>query len=106
MPAPLFLEDGLASLADEVIFDEDRNPAPSDSTGSKYEPKEKLKPNLFSQEQFNDLTSVLALSKQKAKLLASQLQENNLLQKDALVSHYRKHNTNLSTVLKVDGPLC
>ena len=29
MPAPLPLEDGLASLADEVVFDEDSSSAPS-----------------------------------------------------------------------------
>ena len=40
---------------DEVVFDEDSNLAPSDSTGSEYEPEEKLKPILFSQEQLNDL---------------------------------------------------
>ena len=33
------------------------------------------------------------------------LQENNLLQKDVLVSHYIKCNADLSTVLRVDGPL-
>ena len=55
MPAPLPLEDRLANLADEVVFDEDSNLAPSDSTGSEYEPEEKLKPILFSQEQLNDL---------------------------------------------------
>ena len=42
MPTPLPLEDGLASLADEVVFDEDSNLAPSDSIGSKYELKEKF----------------------------------------------------------------
>ena len=48
MPVPLPPEDGLASLADEVVFDEDSNLAPSDSTGFEYEPEEKLKPILFS----------------------------------------------------------
>ena len=43
MLAPLPPEDGLAILADEVVFDEDSNLAPSDSTGSEYEPEEKLK---------------------------------------------------------------
>ena len=106
MPAPLPPEDELASLADKVVFDEDSNLSPSDSTGSEYEPQEKLKPILFSQEQLSDLIRDLALSKQKVELLASRLQENNLLQKDVLVSHYRKCNTNLLTVFRVDGPLC
>ena len=47
----------------------------------------------------------LALSKQKAELLTSRLQENNLFLKDVLVSHHRKRNTDLSTVFKIDGPL-
>ena len=106
MPAPFPPEDGLASLADDVVFVEDSNLSPSDSTGSEYEPEEKLKPILFSQEQLNDLVRDLALSKQKAELLASWLRENKLLQKDVLVSHYRKRNTDLPTVFRVDGPLC
>ena len=106
MPVPLSPEDGLASLADEVVFDEDSNLAPSDSTGFEYKPEEKLKPILFSQKQLNDLKRDLALSKRKAELLASRLRENNLLQKDVFVSHYRKRNADLSTVFRVDGPLC
>ena len=66
MPAPLPPEDGLASLADEVVFDGDSNLDPRDSPGCEYEPEEKLKPILFSQEQLNDLIKDLALSKQKS----------------------------------------
>ena len=106
LPTPLPSEDGLASLANKVVFDADSNLAPSDSIGSEYVPEEKLKPILFSQERLNDLIRDLALSKQKAVLLASQLQENNLLQKDVVVSHYRKRNIDLSAVFRVDGPLC
>ena len=106
MPEPLPPKDVLASLADEVVLDEDSNLAPSDSLGFEYELEEKLKPIPFSLEQLNDLIRNLALSKQKAELLASRLQENNLLQKDVLVSHYRNRNTDLSTVFKVDGQLC
>ena len=106
MPAPLYLEDGLASLVDEVVFDKESNLAPSDSTGSEHDPGDKLKPILFSQEKLNDLIRDQALSKQKAELLALRLQENNLLQKDVLVSHYRKRNTDLSTLFRVDEPQC
>ena len=106
MPAPLPPEDGLVSLADEVVFDEDSNLVPSDSPGSEYESAKKLKPILFSDKQFNGLIRDLALSKLNAELLASRLQENNLLQMDVLVCHYRKRHTDLSTVFKVDGPLC
>ena len=88
LPVPLDPKDALASLADEMVLDEDCNLALSDSTGSEYELGKKLKPILFSQEQLNDLIRDLALSKQKAELFASRLQENNLLQKDELVSHF------------------
>ena len=88
------------------MFDKDSNLAPSDSIGSEYEPQKQLKPILFSQEQLNDLIRDLTLSEHKAELLESRLQENNLLQKNVLVSHYRKCNTDLSTVFRVNGPLC
>ena len=51
MPAQLLPEDGQASLADEVVFDEDSSSAPSDLTGFGYEPQENLKPILFFPEQ-------------------------------------------------------
>ena len=98
MPAPVPPEDALASLSDEAVFDDGHSSGPSDSTGSEYEPEENLKPIIFSQEQLNDLIRDLALSKQKSELLASRLQENNLLQKDVLVSLYRKRSTDLLTV--------
>ena len=105
MPAPIPPEDGLASLADEVVFDEVTSSASSDATGSEYEPEENLKSILFSQEQLNDLVRDPTLSKQKAELLASRLHEK-CTAKDVLVSHYRKRNADLSTVFRVDGPLC
>ena len=82
MSAPIFLEDGLAGLSDEAVFDDGNSCGPSDLTGSEYEPEDNSKPILFSQEQLNDLIRDLVLSKQKSKRLASRLQENNLLQKD------------------------
>ena len=60
MPAPIPLEDGLAGLSDEVVFDDGNSCGPRDSTGSEYEP-ENLKPILFFQEQLNDLKRYLAL---------------------------------------------
>ena len=81
IPASLPPEDGLASLADEVVFDEDSSSAASNSRGSECKPEENLKSILFSQEQLNDPIKDLSLSKQKAELLASQMQKNNLPQK-------------------------
>ena len=108
MPAPLPPKNGLDTLADEVEEDSDEGstPAPKGSTDSEYDTEESSKPILFSQERLNDLIRDLALSKQKAELLASRLQENNLLHADVVVTHYRKRNMDLSTVFKVDGPLC
>ena len=40
MPAPLCLEDGLTSLADEMVFNKLNNLALSYLTGSEYEPEE------------------------------------------------------------------
>lgn len=48
----------------------------------------------------------MSLSKQKAELLASGLQERNLVEKDVKVSYYRKRNQDLSAFFKMDGPLC
>ena len=89
MPAPLPPKNGLCSLADKVGEDSDEESisAPKDSTDSEYDPEESLKPILFSQKCLNNLIRDLALSKQKAELLASRLQENNLLYADVVVTH-------------------
>ena len=108
MPAPLPPKNGLATLSDEVEenSNEENTPALKDSTNSEYDPEESSKPILFSQERLNDLIRDLALSKQKAELLASRLQENNLLHAHVVVTHYRKRNMDLPTVFRVDGLLC
>ena len=105
---PTPTKNGLATLSDEVEEDSDEGstPAPKNLSDSEYGPKKSSKPVLFSQERLNDLIRDLALSKQKAELLASRLQENNLLHADFVVTHCRKRNMDLSTVFKVDGPLC
>ena len=47
MSAPLPPENRLACLTNEVVFNEDSNLTPSNSTGSEYEPEERLKPFYF-----------------------------------------------------------
>ena len=49
-------------------------------------------PQLFSQEDLNDLVRDLALSKEKAELLASRLQQNNLLEKNVCATYLRKRS--------------
>ena len=108
MPGPLLPKNGLDTLADEVEEDSDERStsAPKDSTDSDYDPEKSSKLILFSQEHLKNLLRDLTLSKRKAELLASRLPENNLLHADVVVSHYRKRNMDLSTVFRVDGPLC
>ena len=79
MRASLPSEDDLVALADEFEedCDEESAPAHGDSTDSEYDPQESLKPILCYQERLNDLIRDLVLSKQKAELLASRLQEND-----------------------------
>ncbi|KAI6658231.1 hypothetical protein LOD99_15500 [Oopsacas minuta] len=80
---------------------------PADSTDANYVPEnELLGPQTFTQGELNDLVRDLDLSKDKAELLASRLKQKNLLDKDVLVSHYRKRNFDLAQYYTTDGPLC
>ena len=47
-------------------------------------------PQLFSQEELNDLTRDLNLSKESSELLASRIKEKNLFQPGTLITFYRK----------------
>ena len=59
-----------------------------------YVPEQELdKPSLFTQGELNDLVRDLGLSKSKAELLGSRLQQWNLLQNDVTISAFRnRHN--------------
>ncbi|KAI6659631.1 hypothetical protein LOD99_14554 [Oopsacas minuta] len=79
----------------------------ADSTDANYVPEDELlEPQTFTQGELNDLVRDLDLSKDKAELLASRLKQKNLLDKDVLVSHYRKRNFNLAHYYTTDGPVC
>lgn len=55
-----------------------------------YEPEsDQGKPHLLNQSDLDDLMRDLSLSKEKSELLASRLQEWNLLQKGTTTSHFR-----------------
>ena len=76
-------------------------------TDPNYVPEDELlAPQTFSQEELNDLIRDLDLSKEKAELLASRLKQKNLLDKDVLISHYRKRNLDIAQHFTTDGPLC
>jgi len=51
------------------------------------ESEDKL-PHLITQEELNDLVRDLSLSKEKAEILGSRLQEWNLLQEGTKISHF------------------
>ncbi len=71
-----------------------------------YTVEEILEPKMFTQDELNDLVRDLALSKEKAELLASRLKQKQLLDKNVLICHYHSQNFQLATFFKVDGPLC
>jgi len=75
-------------------------------TDPDYVPDDSMEPQTFNQDELNDLVRDLGLSKQKSEILASRLKQKNLLQKNVLISHYRKRNHDLTTFFSVDGPLC
>jgi hypothetical protein len=63
-------------------------------------------PLQFNQGELNDLVRDLALSKEKAELLASRLKEKGMLEEDVRITHFRKRNLSLIPFFSVDGPLC
>ena len=103
LPIPAPPEDGLNSDENSSDTDVTGNPVVIDPD---YEEEEDAKLNLFSQAELNDLVRDLSLSKQKAEILASRLQEKGLLEKSVNVSYYRKRNFELSSFFTVNGPLC
>ena len=62
----------------------------SESEDSTYETEQSSAPQQFSQPELNDLVRDLGLSKKAAEILASRLQEKNLLDSSAKVSYFRK----------------
>jgi len=106
LPVPMPPADGLDSIEDVADEDEATGGSPGPSTDPDYLPDESLEPQTFSQDELNDLVRDLALSKEKSEILASRLKQKNLLQKNVLITHYRKRNYDLTEFFSVDGPLC
>ncbi len=65
-----------------------------------------VRPSQFNQGELNDLVRDLALSKEKAELLASCLKEKGMLKEDIYITYFRKCNLSLIPFFSVDGPLC
>ena len=60
----------------------------------------------FSQYHLNDLIRDLCLSKKKAELLASNLKQKNVFEKDVKVICYRKRNRDFSSTFKFEETFC
>ena len=104
LPVPMPPIDGLDSVEDEMEVDScDEH---QDTADLDYSLDVEKTPEVFTQEELNDLVRDLTLSKEKAELLGSRLKQKNLLATNVKVCHYRKRNLQLATFFTVDGPLC
>ena len=95
IPVPLFSgfapsEDVSSTSKSEQMLQE----FTSDSEESSYAGKQSSALQAFSQAELNDLVRDLALSKKAAELLASRLNEKNLLDSSARVSYFRTREKN------------
>lgn len=70
----------------ELYQDDDEE---ASACSDEYNPNAEKLPKLFTQDELDDLVRDLELSKASAELLASRLQEKNLLIKGTIISRYR-----------------
>ena len=64
-----------------------------------------MRPQCFNQAELNDLVRDLSLSKEASELLASRLNEKNLLQHGTKVTFYRSREKDLLQYFRVDSDL-
>ena len=77
-----------------------------DCVSSDNESTTKLEPRPFSQADLNDLMRDMNLSISQSELLASRLQERNLLEKGVKVTFFRQRTSHLMTFFSTVGDLC
>ena len=88
--------------------DEDSDDDRVDDAGDELyavESEDKL-PHLITQEELNDLVRDLSLSKEKAEILGSRLQEWNLLQEGTKISHFRDRHSALAAFYRMENDIC
>ena len=87
--------------------DEDNDDDRVDDAGDELyavESEDKL-PHLITQEELNDLVRDLSLSKEKAEILGSRLQEWNLLQEGTKISHFRDRHSSLAAFCHMENDM-
>lgn len=80
----------------------------SESEDLTYDPQSESekKPHLITQHELNDLVRDLTLTKQQSELLASRLQEWNLLDEDTRITIFRKRSFSLQQYYSMENNLC
>jgi hypothetical protein len=72
-----------------------------------YEPEDdEKKPHMINQGELNDLVRDLGLTKKKAELLGSRLQQWNLLESKTKISHFRDRHTELAKFYDKKDNIC
>ena len=85
----------------------DSDSSDKDCEYDEYIPEvENKMPHFITQADLNDLVRDLSLSKGQSELLASRLQEWNLLESKAKVTVYRKRNKNIVSFFSIEENLC
>ena len=93
VPTPPVNKDLLSSSDEEMPSREDSAESISlEDIESTYSGTSGNEPHWFPQEDLNDLARDLYLSKQQSELLASQLKQWNLVQKDVMITSFRNRN--------------
>ena len=88
--------DGDESASADENTDVEMDPSFADQSG----------PLLINQERLNDLVRDRALSKEKAEVLGSRLQQWNLLESGTTISSFRHRNKTLARYYAIDDDIC
>lgn len=94
LPVPTPPENCVFEVENEDSVEQEEPKKPSTSHDPDFEGKDD-KPHRLSQAELSDLIRDLGLSKEKAEILGSRLQQWNLLESDVRISQYRKRHMEL-----------
>lgn len=92
---------------DSESDDDDDEESHREQESDAYEPIDDEKiPHLIGQAELNDLVRDLGLTKKKAELLGSRLQQWNLLQSGTTISHFRDRHVQLAKFYDKNDSIC